>query len=160
MFSAGCAPTPLSKGMSKQLPTSEISILIWGHDPTVLNTTILWLHSRNISVIEPSFVREHLAKHLGQEPAWVDDTMVLQAGRSLKAKQVVFVRRIGDYQAPAVFIRGVDVSNGEVLWAGTSRYAEYVANPPPHTLAFLTCRALEAAWGLGGLNAESCGTTK
>lgn len=156
MLSVGCAPVPLSKGMSKQLPTAETVTVVWGHDPSVLNTAILWLHSRNIRVIEPSFVREHLAKGSGEDSGWIDDTMVLQAARSLNAKQIVFVSRIGDYRAPAVFIQGVDVSNGEVLWAGTSRYADYAAKPPPHTLAFLTCRALQAAWQLKESERERC----
>lgn len=159
MLCIGCSTVPLSKGMFKRLPTSEMSLLVWGHDPSLVNTVILWLHSRSVPVIEPSIVREHIGKFGESEAVWVDETTVLRAARAMHATQVAFVKRIGDYRAPAVFVRGVDASSGEVVWAGTSRYSKYASDPAPHTLALLTCRALEAAWQLGGSVHDICATT-
>lgn len=157
----GCAPVPLSKGTFKQLPTSETSLIVWGNQPSVVNTAVLWFRAQGVPVIEASYVRGYLVKHADHGTILFDEPAVLQAARAMHAGQVAFVSQVGDLHAPAVFVRGIDVSTGEVVWIGTSRYSRYASDPVPHTLGLLTCHALEAVRKTDGkLAQERCGMKK
>ncbi|WP_455244178.1 hypothetical protein [Petrachloros mirabilis] len=144
LFWVGCTPSPLSNGTFKQLPTSETPLIVWGHQPAVVNPAVLWFRAQGVPVIESSVVREYLLKHADHETVMFDESAVLEAARAMHASQVAFVSQAGDLRAPAVFVRGVDVSTGEVVWIGTSRYSRFASDPVPHTLGLLTCHALEA----------------
>ena len=145
---AACSYAPVTDGFQSDLPKPGTPTIVWGDDPSAVGMAATWLQKRGLAVVERSLLildLESETMNLGHTLR--DEAIVLQAAKKKGTAHVVFVDRGGDYRAPMISVRGVDVESGRVQWSGSARYATFETRPPKDTLAILTCEALATAWG-------------
>ncbi len=147
---AACSyPPPVTDGFQSDLPKPGTPTIVWGDDLSAVGTATTWLQKRGLSVVERSLlILDFESETMNLGHTLRDEATVLQAAKKRGAAHVVFVDRGGDYRAPMITVRGVDVESGRVQWSGSARYAAFETRPPKDTLANLTCEALATAWGL------------
>jgi hypothetical protein len=147
MLLAACSSPPVTDGFLADLPRPGTPTVVWGNDPGAVGVATTWLQKRGLSVLE----RSTLAIDIDAESTEVahtlaDEAAILQAAKKHAVQEVVFVDRGGDYRAPMVTVRGVQMESGRVHWSGSARYTTFETRPPKDTLANLTCQALATAW--------------
>lgn len=131
---SGACGGPVTDGVRIQLPGEADRILVWGNHPAAVATARIWFQRQGLTVLE------------GPDPMMSSETTLAQAAAAAGARQVAVIRYVGDLRAPMVSVTGVDPS-GATTWTGTARYPDYAPRPLSDSLARLTCRALETAWG-------------
>jgi hypothetical protein len=149
---AGCS-VPVTDGFRRDLPKPGTRVVVWGNDTAVVGTATTWLQRQGISVIERSLLAQQLdpeaadlTRTIDVTHTMQDEVVILRAGKKAGAEEIIFVERTGDYRAPMVLVRGLDLESGRVHWSGTARYPSYQKRPIKHALTNLTCEALATAW--------------
>ncbi len=144
---AACSHPPITDGFLSDPPKPGTPTIVWGDDPSAVGVATTWLQKRGLSVIERSTLavdinpaRTALAHTL------LDEATILEAAKKLGVQEVVFVDNGGDYRAPMITVRGVQIESGRLHWSGSARYPTFETRPPKDTVANLTCEALATAW--------------
>lgn len=144
---AACSSPPVTDGFLVDLPKPGTSTIVWGDDPSAVGVATTWLQKRGLSVIERSTLVIDLdAERTALAHTLADEAAILQAAKKLGIQEVVFVDKEGDYRAPLIMVRGIQLESGRVHWSGSARYPTFETRPPKDTVANLTCQALATAW--------------
>ncbi|TLY29438.1 MAG: hypothetical protein E6K63_05130 [Nitrospirae bacterium] len=158
---------PITDGFRKSLPPPHARTVVWGGHPSATGTAVSWLQRQGLRIVE----RSKLQKVLDEQTIRLthtsdDEAQVLRVGKLLGAEVVVFIDSpvTGGHQSSggaygniaasgsatvystSIWVRGVDIESGEVLWSATARYPESFSNLDD-MLVRLTCHALATAWG-------------
>ena len=162
---------PITDGFRHSLPKPGGRVVVWGGHPAAAGTTINWLQRQGLRIVE----RVQLQKIFDEQRIQLthtpdDEAQVLRVGKLLGADAVAFLdtpvtsgsRAKGSslfwqgsggssldsasVYSTSVWIRGVSIETGEVLWSATARYPQSFESVD-HVLALLTCHALATAWG-------------
>jgi len=147
MLLAACSSPPVTDGFPGDLPKPGTSTIVWGNDPGAVGVATTWLQKRGLSIVERSTLAIDVDKEaVDISHTLADETAIIQAAKKLGAQEVVFVDRGGDYRAPLISVRGVQIESNRVHWSGSAWYSTFETRPPKDTLAKLTCQALATAW--------------
>lgn len=144
---AACSSPPVTDGFLVDLPKPGTPTIVWGNDPSAVGVATTWLQKRGLSIIEHSTLAVEVERERTEVAhTLLDEAAVIQAAKKLGVQEVVFVDRGGDYRAPLIAVRGVNIESSRVHWSGSARYSTFETRPPKDTLANLTCQALATAW--------------
>jgi len=171
---ASCAPASqyvVTEGSSKRLPPKNARVAVWGLRPVVTNAVAGWLRERGHAVIEPvELQRLFDQQHVSVTHSFADEQQALRAAKELQAELVILTQSALDttivdsaatktaatpypgsmptvLSSASVSVRGLDVAAGEQVLNGTAKYPQQLTAAGQETLAILTCKALETAWG-------------
>lgn len=141
---SACAsqPYPITSGSHTQVQPQNAKYVIWSNHAGVnsyLTGVLLQLNQR---VVERTRL-DQVFKEQKVRLSHTSDGDVLKVGRLVGATQVIFadvelVDREGFFtvdRRTSVTLRSVEVESGEVLWAGSARYLEPMANPDQAVVA-------------------------
>ncbi len=170
-----CSPTShyvVTEGSTKRLPPKNARVAVWGLRPVVTSTVTEWLRERGYAVIEPAELQRLFdQQNVRVARSFADEQQALRAAKELKAELVIVTQSaLGTtvvdstatttaatpfpgtvpttFSSASVALRGFEVASGELVLSGTAKYPQQLAAAGQATLAVLTCKALETAWGV------------
>lgn len=155
MLLAACSSPPITDGFLIDLPKPGTRTIVWGNDPSAVGVATTWLQRRGLVIIEHSTLAVDVERERTEvSHTLLDEAAIIQAAKRLGVQEVVFVDRGGDYRAPLIAVRGVQIESDRVHWSGSAWYSTFETRPPKDTLAKLTCQALATAWNFRPPGAE------
>lgn len=161
----------VTEGATKRLPPKNARVAVWGLRPVVTSTMTEWLRERGYAVIEPAELQRLFDQQNVQVTrSFADEQQALRAAKELKAELVIVTQSaLGTtvidstpttaatpfpgampttFSSASVALRGFEVASGELVLSGLAKYPQQLAAAGQDTLATLTCKALETAWGI------------
>jgi hypothetical protein len=174
LFLPSCAPSLyiVTEGSHKRLPEQTARIAVWGLRPVVTNAAVAWLRNQGFAVMEPSELQQAFDKeNIRVNRSFADEHHAIRVAKQLGIALVLFTQSaIGEtvvsspgttaggtpfpgavptaFSSASVALKGVEVVSGELVVGVTAKYPQQLSAAGPDTLARLTCKALETAWGL------------